>query len=135
METIGAPALWAGFHRRAHEVSLKEAAAWSALWVALAAAFNLGVYAWFGAERALEFTTGYLVEKAPAIDNIFVFVVISATFAVPTMYQHRVLFWGVIGALVMRAVFIPRSSSPVPHGSGSLHWIEHMATWQRTLMP
>jgi tellurite resistance protein TerC len=120
-ETIGSPVLWFGFiafvlamlaidlgvfHRKAHEVSLKEAGAWSAVWVALALAFNAGVYAWFGPERALEFTTGYLIEKALAVDNIFVFVVIFSAFAIPTIYQHRILFWGVLGALVMRAVFI-----------------------------
>jgi tellurite resistance protein TerC len=120
-ETIGSPLLWAGFiafvlamlaidlgvfHRKAHDVSLKEAGAWSAVWVALALAFNAGVYAWFGPERALEFTTGYLIEKALAVDNIFVFVVIFSAFAIPTIYQHRILFWGVLGALVMRAGFI-----------------------------
>lgn len=120
-ETIGSPLLWAGFiafvlamlaidlgvfHKKAHEVSLKEAGIWSAVWVALAVAFNVGVYFWFGSERALEFTTGYLIEKALAVDNIFVFVVIFSAFAVPAIYQHRVLFWGVLGALVMRAIFI-----------------------------
>jgi tellurite resistance protein TerC len=120
-ETIGSPLLWGAFiafvlamlaidlgvfHRNAHEVSVKEAGAWSAVWVALAAIFNVAVYVWFGPDRALEFTTGYLIEKALAVDNIFVFVVIFSTFAVPAMYQHRVLFWGVLGALVMRAAFI-----------------------------
>jgi tellurite resistance protein TerC len=121
LETVGTPLLWAGFlafvlamlaidlgvfHRKAHAVSLTEAAVWSAVWVALAAVFNLLVYAWFGAERALEFTAGYLLEKALAVDNIFVFVIIFAAFAVPAVHQHRVLFWGVLGALVMRAAFI-----------------------------
>ena len=121
IETIGSPLLWAGFlafvlamlaidlgvfHKKAHEVSLKEAGVWTAVWVALALVFNLGVYAWFRPERALEFTTGYLIEKALAVDNIFVFVVIFSTFAIPAIYQHRVLFWGVLGALVMRAAFI-----------------------------
>jgi tellurite resistance protein TerC len=120
-ETIGSPILWVGFiafvlamlaidlgvfHKKAHEVSLKEAGIWSAVWVALAIVFNVGVYSWFGADRALEFTTGYLIEKALAVDNIFVFVVIFTTFAIPAIYQHRVLFWGVLGALVMRAIFI-----------------------------
>ena len=120
-ETIGSPLLWAGFlafvlamlaidlgvfHKNAHEVSLKEAGIWSAIWIALAVVFNVGVYQWFGSERALEFTAGYLIEKALAVDNIFVFVVIFSTFAVPALYQHRVLFWGVLGALVMRAAFI-----------------------------
>jgi tellurite resistance protein TerC len=85
---------------------LKEAGIWSAVWFALAAVFNAGVYFWFGPERALEFSTGYLIEKALAVDNIFVFVVIFSAFAVPAVYQHRVLFWGVLGALAMRAVFI-----------------------------
>ena len=120
-ETVGSPMLWAGFivfvlamlaidlgvfHKKAHEVSLKEAAAWSAVWVALAITFNIGVYVWFGPVRALEFTTGYLIEKALAVDNIFVFVVIFTAFAIPAVYQHRVLFWGVLGALIMRAAFI-----------------------------
>jgi tellurite resistance protein TerC len=120
-ETIGSPLLWAGFivfvlamlvidlgvfHRKAHEVSLKEAGIWSAVWVALAVVFNVGVYVWFGPERALEFTTGYLIEKALAVDNIFVFVVIFLAFAIPAIYQHRILLWGVLGALVMRAAFI-----------------------------
>jgi tellurite resistance protein TerC len=121
LETVGSPALWAGFivfvlgllaldlgvfHRKAHAVTLKEAAVWSVVWVSLAAAFNAGLWALFGPERGLEFATGYLLEKALAVDNIFVFVVIFSTFAVPPAYQHRVLFWGVLGALVMRAAFI-----------------------------
>ena len=121
VESIGTPLLWAGFitfvlamlaldlgvfHRRAHEVSAKQAAAWSGVWVALALAFNVGVYFLFGRERALEFSTGYVIEKALALDNIFVFVIIFRTFAIPAIHQHRVLFWGVLGALVMRAGFI-----------------------------
>jgi len=120
-ETVGTPMLWGGFiafvlamlaidlgvfHRKAHEVSVKEAGAWSAVWVALALGFNVAVYAWFGPERALEFTAGYLIEKALAVDNLFVFVIIFSAFAVPLVYQHRVLFWGVLGALAMRAAFI-----------------------------
>ena len=119
-ETIGSPALWIGFlafvllmlavdlglHRKAHEVSVREAASWSAVWIGLAAAFGGLVYAWFGRDRALEFATGYVIEKALAIDNLFVFLVIFAAFAVPAALQHRVLFWGILGALVMRAVFI-----------------------------
>ena len=120
-ETIGSPLLWAGFvgfvlimlavdlgvfHRHTHAVSLKEAAGWSAAWITLAAIFNVGVYFLFGPERALEFTAGYLLEKALAVDNIFVFVVVFSTFAVPPIYQHRVLYWGVLGALIMRAAFI-----------------------------
>jgi tellurite resistance protein TerC len=121
LETIGSPALWAGFvvfvlamlaldlgvfHRKAHAVSLREAAAWSAVWIALAAAFNVGIYFWFGPTRALEFTAGYLVEKALSVDNVFVFAVIFAYFRVPASCQHRVLFWGILGALATRAAFI-----------------------------
>jgi tellurite resistance protein TerC len=119
--SIGSPALWAGFvafvlamlaldlgvfHRKAHVVTVKEAAGWSLAWLALATVFGLGVWGWFGPERALEFASGYLIEKALAVDNIFVFVVIFSAFAVPPVQQHRVLFWGVLGALVMRAGFI-----------------------------
>jgi tellurite resistance protein TerC len=121
LESIGSPWLWMGFlafvlamlaidlgvfHKKAHEVSLKEAGLWSGVWVTLAAVFNAGVYYWFGPQRGLEFTTGYLLEKALSVDNIFVFVVLFATFRIPAIYQHRVLFWGVLGALVMRAAFI-----------------------------
>jgi tellurite resistance protein TerC len=121
VETIGSPLLWVGFvgfvlamlaidlfvfHRKAHAVSLREAGLWSAMWVGLAAVFGLGIYLLFGAEQAMEYAAGYLIEKALAVDNIFVFVVIFTTFAVPAVYQHRVLFWGVLGALVMRAAFI-----------------------------
>jgi tellurite resistance protein TerC len=121
IETIGSPLLWVAFlafvlamlaldlgvfHREAHEVTLREAGVWSAVWVVLAAAFNGALYAAFGPERALEFTTGYLIEKALAVDNIFVFVVLFSAFSIPSIHQHRVLFWGVLGALVMRAVFI-----------------------------
>jgi tellurite resistance protein TerC len=94
------------FHRKAHVVTTKEALGWSALWITLALLFNLGLYFLFGAEHALEFTAGYLIEKALAIDNIFVFMVVFRTFSVPKTEQHRVLFWGVLGALIMRALFI-----------------------------
>ncbi len=94
------------FHKKAHEVTLKEAAGWSAVWIGLAVAFNVGVYFLFGSERAIEFATGYLIEKALAVDNIFVFVILFGYFAVPAVLQHRVLFWGILGALAMRAVFI-----------------------------
>jgi tellurite resistance protein TerC len=121
METIGSPVMWVAFiagvlamlaidlgvfHRKAHEVSFTEAGLWGMVWVGLAAVFDLGLYLGFGPERAMEFAAGYLIEKALAVDNIFVFVVIFAAFAVPAIHQHRVLFWGVLGALVMRAAFI-----------------------------
>ena len=120
-ETVGSPALWGGFlafvlamlaldlgvfHRKAHEVSIKEAATWSGVWVALALLFNAGLFVFSGQQAALEFTTGYLIEKALSIDNIFVFVVIFAYFGIPAKFQHRVLFWGILGALVLRAIFV-----------------------------
>jgi len=94
------------FHRKAREVRVREALAWTGVWVAVAMAFNVGLYFWLGSQRALEFLTGYLIEKALAVDNIFVFVMIFSYFQVPPRYQHKVLFWGVLGALVMRAGFI-----------------------------
>ena len=94
------------FHRKAHEVSLREATAWSVVWVTLAMGFNGWIwYAW-GKGPALEFLTGYLIEKSLSIDNIFVFVMLFSYFAVPRLYQHRVLFWGILGALLMRGIFI-----------------------------
>ena len=94
------------FHRKAHAVSLREAAAWSAVWVSLAMAFNAGIWYFAGRQPALEFLTGYLVEKSLAVDNIFVIALLFSYFAVPAAYQHRVLFWGILGALVMRGAFI-----------------------------
>ena len=94
------------FHREAHEVGLKEAAGWSVFWIALALLFNAGVYYFRGPEAGLEFLTGYLIEKALSVDNIFVFVLIFTYFGVPPKYQHRVLFWGILGALVMRGAMI-----------------------------
>jgi len=94
------------FHRKAHAISLREAAAWSAVWIGLAALFAAGVF-WFGEYRmGMEFTTGYLIEKALSVDNIFVMVILFGAFGVPAHQQHRVLFWGILGALVMRAIFI-----------------------------
>ena len=94
------------FHRHAHAVSRKEAAIWSTVWIGLAILFNVGVYLVMGTEAGLEWTTGYLIEKSLSVDNVFVFLLIFSTFAVPAQYQHRVLFWGILGALVMRAVLI-----------------------------
>lgn len=94
------------FHRRAHVIELKEALGWSAFWIALAVLFNIGVYFVFGLTPALEFLTGYLLEKSLSMDNVFVFAVIFSYFRVPPLYQHKVLFWGILGALVMRFLFI-----------------------------
>jgi tellurite resistance protein TerC len=94
------------FHRKAHAVRLREAAAWSAVWVALALLFNAGIYWHAGATPAMEFLTGYLIEKSLSVDNIFVIAMIFSYFAVPSIHQHRVLFWGILGALAMRGLFI-----------------------------
>jgi tellurite resistance protein TerC len=94
------------FHRKAHTVSIKEAAIWSFVWITLAMIFNAGVYFFGGPEPALQFFTGYLLEKSLSVDNIFVFVLLFTSFGVPAAYQHRVLFWGVLGALIMRGVLI-----------------------------
>jgi tellurite resistance protein TerC len=94
------------FHREAHEVSMREAAAWSTVWVALSLAFNLGIYQFMGAQAGLQFLTGYLIEKALSVDNIFVFVLIFSYFSVPKRYQHRVLVWGILGALLLRGIMI-----------------------------
>lgn len=94
------------FHRTAHTVSMKEALGWSIAWISLALIFNAGLYIFRGTEPALQFLTGYLIEKSLSVDNIFVFVLLFSAFSVPAAYQHRVLFWGVLGALVMRGVLI-----------------------------
>jgi tellurite resistance protein TerC len=93
-------------HRDAHEVSMREAALTSAMWVALGVLFGVGVWVFSGGEHAGEYFAGYLIEKSLSVDNIFVFALIFGYFAVPAKYQHRVLFWGVVGALVLRAGFI-----------------------------
>ena len=94
------------FHKDAHQVRVREAAAWSVVWVALALLFGGGVYAWVGRDAGLEYFAGYVIEKALSVDNIFVFVLIFGFFRVPAEYQHRILFWGILGALVMRGAMI-----------------------------
>jgi tellurite resistance protein TerC len=94
------------FNRKAHEISLKEALTWTFVWVFLALVFNAIIFYWRGQQQALEFFTGYLVEKALSIDNIFVFIMIFSYFQIPSKYQHKVLFWGILGALIMRVIFI-----------------------------
>lgn len=106
------------FHRRAHEVRFREAATWTVVWIALAMLFNVGLY-YFSLQRfpediawqiSLEFLTGYVVEKSLAVDNIFVFVIVFSYFGIPLKYQHRVLFFGILGALIFRAIFIALGS-------------------------
>ncbi|HET7738070.1 MAG TPA: TerC/Alx family metal homeostasis membrane protein, partial [Tepidiformaceae bacterium] len=94
------------FHRDAHEVNRREALTWSVVWIGLAIAFNIGVYVFRGTDAGIEWTTGYLVEKTLSVDNVFVILLIFAAFHVPGAYQHRVLFWGIVGALVLRALLI-----------------------------
>src|SRR5262245_13862093 len=102
------------FHRKAHEVSVREALTWSAVWISLALIFNAGIYfGWVGGyapelrhRAAFEFFTGYIVEKSLSVDNVFVFALIFTYFHIPAKYQHRILFWGIIGALIMRAILI-----------------------------
>ncbi len=94
------------FHRKSHEIRVREALVESGYWIALALLFNGVVYFWQGREVALQFLTGYVIEKSLSVDNIFVIILIFAYFKVPAKYQHKILFWGIVGALAMRAVFI-----------------------------
>jgi len=99
------------FHRKVHVISVREALTWSAVWIALSLAFNAVIYFWLGRGPAVEFLTGYVIEKSLSVDNIFVIVLIFAFFRVPAELQHRVLFWGILGALVMRGGFIAAGSA------------------------
>lgn len=94
------------FHRKEHEVKIKEALLWSLFWIALSLGFNAVIYFWQGPAPALQFLTGYLIEKSLSVDNLFVFIMIFSYFKVPLKYQHKILFWGIIGALVLRGIFI-----------------------------
>ena len=94
------------FHRKAHVVTIKESLTWTCVWVAMALLFNAGILHYMGSEKALEFFTGYVIEKSLSVDNVFVIALLFSYFAVPTLYQHKVLFWGILGALVMRAAMI-----------------------------
>jgi tellurite resistance protein TerC len=107
------------FHRRAHAVKVKEALIWSSVWISLALLFCLGIYLLIGPEKALNFITGYLVEKSLSVDNLFVFLLIFTYFSVPANDQHHVLFWGVLGAVVMRGIFIATGLTLLTY----LHWI------------
>jgi tellurite resistance protein TerC len=107
------------FHRKAHEVKIKEALIWSAVWITMALIFNLGIYFWRGEAAALEFLTGYLLEKSLSVDNIFVFLLIFSYFRVDSLYQHKILFWGILGALIMRAIFIAVGVTLIQQ----FHWV------------
>jgi len=136
-ESIGTPWLWFGFvafvismlaldlgvfHKKDHEVSVKEALIWTAVWISLAMLFNAGIYFWFGPERALEFLSGYVIEKALSVDNIFVFIVVFSVFAVPAKLQHRVLLWGILSALILRAIFVVLGAALLSR----FHWLGYV---------
>jgi TerC family integral membrane protein len=131
---MGTPALWLGFnlfvllalaldlgvfHRKAHKIKIREAAFWSAVWIALALAFGYFVWHWYGAQRGMEYFTGYVIEKALSIDNLFVFLVLFRTFQVDEKVQHRVLEWGILGALVMRGIMIAAGAALISR----FHWL------------
>jgi len=101
------------FHRKAHKIGLLEAAIWSAVWIGLSLLFGYFIWHWHGSERGLQFFTGYLIEKALSVDNLFVFLVLFRAFRVPADYQHRVLEWGILGALVMRGIMIAAGAALV----------------------
>ncbi len=94
------------FHKKDREIKIKEALLWSAFWITLALLFNLGIYFFQGLEKALQFLAGYLIEESLSIDNLFVFLLIFSYFKVPHIYQHKILFWGIVGAQILRAAFI-----------------------------
>ncbi len=106
-------------HRDSHEIRVKEAAIWSAVWVTIGLAVGGLIWWGYGSEFGLQYFAGYVIEKSLAVDNVFVWAVIFGYFAVPKQYQHRVLFYGVIGALIFRAIFISRARSSSPASPGS----------------
>jgi tellurite resistance protein TerC len=107
------------FHRRAHTVKFREALIWSVAWIALAAIFTVVIFFWHGRTPALEFVTGYVIELSLSVDNLFVFLLIFRFFQVPPIHQHKVLFWGILGALIMRAIFIAAGVSLIER----FHWV------------
>jgi tellurite resistance protein TerC len=109
-------------NRRVHTVRFREALGWSAMWVSLAAAFAVLVYFWHGRVATLEFVTGYVIELSLSVDNLFVFLVIFRYFHVPSEYQHKVLFWGILGALIMRGIFILAGVGLIHR----FHWIIYL---------
>lgn len=107
------------FHRKSHVVSFKESIIWTAVWIGLAMLFNVVVYLWKGPEKSIEFLTGYVIELSLSVDNLFVFILIFSYFHVPAQYQHKVLFWGILGALIMRVIFIFAGVALIT----KFHWI------------
>lgn len=107
------------FNRKAHEIKIKESLIWSAVWISLALLFNCGIYIWLGKEKAMEFLTAYVVEKSLSVDNLFVFIMIFSYFQVKPRYQHKILFWGILGALILRAIFIVAGIALI----SMFHWV------------
>ena len=110
------------FQRKERDIKIKEALGWSAVWITLALLFNVGLFFWHGKEASLQFLTGYLIELTLSVDNLFVFVLIFMYFKVPTQYQHKVLFWGIIGAQVMRGLLIGLGVALI----WKFHWILYL---------
>ena len=137
MESVATSELWAGFvafvvamlaldlgvfHRRARAVGTREALLWSGVWVALALAFAAVIWWAWGSERGLEFLTGWLIEKSLSVDNLFVFAIVFASLGIPAVHQHRVLFWGILSALVLRALMIFAGAAML----GRFHWLVYV---------
>ena len=110
------------FHRHSHTLQFKEAVGWTLFWIALALAFNLGLWHLSGREKAMEFLTGYLIEYSLSVDNVFIFALIFSTFGVASRWQHKVLFWGILGALVMRLAMIVLGTALV----SQFHWLLYL---------
>lgn len=110
------------FHRRTHKVGFKESLIWSAVWILLAAGFAIFIWQWRGRPFALEFVTGYIIELSLSVDNLFVFLLIFSYFKVDSKHQHKVLFWGILGAIIMRAVFILVGVSIIR----KFHWVVYI---------
>mgnify|MGYP000873906077 CR=1 FL=1 len=107
------------FDRHPHEITIKESLIWSLIWIVIALLFNVVIYFWKGPTPALQYFTGYIIEKSLSVDNLFVFLLLFSYFKVPAKYQHKVLFWGIIGALILRGVMIGVGAALISH----FHWI------------
>jgi len=107
------------FNRKPHEISIRESLIWSGIWIFISLLFNVVVFLWYGRPAALQFLTGYLIEKSLSVDNLFVFLLLFSYFKVPPRYQHKVLFWGILGALIMRGILIFLGAALVAR----FHWI------------
>ena len=110
------------FHRKDHEISIKEGLVWSVIWTVVAFVFNIGVYFWHGSDVAVQFLTGYIIERSLSVDNIFVFLLIFTYFQVPAKFQYKILIWGILGALIMRGLFIVLGAFLI----AQFHWILYL---------